>query len=136
MDRCMAGDLLKETFPETVREIEEFRGETSITVDAGRIRDVMAFLKENEKLCYDLLLDLARQIPPHLILAVGRGQQKGQDRPIERGPNKTMAAGHQQFDPPQTHENNDQIAEPGDLGPGKNDADPAVKNDWYQKEDN
>ncbi len=59
MAKCMAGDLLKETFPEAVRDIEEFRRETSITIDAGKIREVMTFLKENEKLCYDLLLDLA-----------------------------------------------------------------------------
>jgi NADH-quinone oxidoreductase subunit C len=55
----MAGDLLKETFPEAVRGIEEFRQETSITVDADQIREVMTFLKDNEKLGYDLLLDLA-----------------------------------------------------------------------------
>jgi NADH-quinone oxidoreductase subunit C len=55
----MAGDLLQETFPEAVLSIEEFRGETSITIDAGKIREVMTFLKENEKLGYDLLLDLA-----------------------------------------------------------------------------
>jgi NADH-quinone oxidoreductase subunit C len=59
MDSCMAGDLLKETFPEAVLNIEEFRRETSLTVDAGKIREVMTFLKENEKLRYDLLLDLA-----------------------------------------------------------------------------
>jgi NADH-quinone oxidoreductase subunit C len=59
MDSCMAADLLKETFPEAVRDIEEFRRETSITIDAGKIREVMTFLKENEKLGYDLLLDLA-----------------------------------------------------------------------------
>jgi len=59
MAKCMAGDLLQETFPEAVLNIEEFRGETSITIDAGKIREVMTFLKENEKLGYDLLLDLA-----------------------------------------------------------------------------
>ncbi|MFH2120632.1 MAG: NADH-quinone oxidoreductase subunit C [Pseudomonadota bacterium] len=59
MAKCMAGDLLKENFPEAVRDCEEFRGETSITVDAGRFREVMTFMKEEEKLCYDLLLDLA-----------------------------------------------------------------------------
>jgi NADH-quinone oxidoreductase subunit C len=59
MDSCMAGNLLKETFPEAVLNREEFRGETSITVNAENIREVMAFLKGNEKLCYDLLLDLA-----------------------------------------------------------------------------
>jgi NADH-quinone oxidoreductase subunit C len=59
MDRCNAVDLLKETFPEAVLNSEEFRGETSITVAAEKIREVMTFLKENEKLYYDLLLDLA-----------------------------------------------------------------------------
>ncbi len=59
MDSCMVGNLLKETFPEAVLKIEDFRGETSVTVDAGKIREIMAFLKESEKLCYDLLLDLA-----------------------------------------------------------------------------
>jgi NADH-quinone oxidoreductase subunit C len=53
----MAGDLLKETFPEAVLNSEEFRRETSITIDAAKIREVMTFLKE--KLSYDLLLDLA-----------------------------------------------------------------------------
>ncbi|HLE18325.1 MAG TPA: NADH-quinone oxidoreductase subunit C [Syntrophales bacterium] len=59
MDRCMAGDLLKGKFPEAILNIEEFRRETSITVDPGKIREVMAFLKESEGLFYDLLLDLA-----------------------------------------------------------------------------
>ena len=59
MDRCLAGDLLKGKFPEAVLKIEEFRGETSITVAAQNIREVMTFLKESESFNYDLLLDLA-----------------------------------------------------------------------------
>ena len=59
MDRCLAGDLLKGKFPEAVLKIEEFRGETSITVAVDQIRDVMTLLRESENLCYDLLLDLA-----------------------------------------------------------------------------
>jgi NADH-quinone oxidoreductase subunit C len=55
----MAGDLLKGKFPETVLAVEEFRGETSITVAVASIRDVMALLKDSEALFYDLLLDLA-----------------------------------------------------------------------------
>ncbi len=58
MTRCLAGDLLEGKFPQAVLEIEEFRGETSITVDAGHVRDMMAFLKSSENLSYDLLLDL------------------------------------------------------------------------------
>ncbi len=59
MNRCMAGDLIKGKFPETVVVVEEFRGETTITVDKQHLRKVMVFLKESESLYYDLLLDLA-----------------------------------------------------------------------------
>ena len=59
MNRCMAGDLIKGKFPETVVVVEEFRGETTITVDKENLRHVMVFLKESESLYYDLLLDLA-----------------------------------------------------------------------------
>ena len=59
MDSCRADDLLKGKFPEAILNIEEFRGETSITVDMNNIRAVMTFLKNSENLNYDLLLDLA-----------------------------------------------------------------------------
>jgi len=72
MDRCLAGDLLKGKFPEAVLKIEEFRGETSITVAPQTIRAVMTFLKESENLYYDLLLDVAGvdfagQVPRFMI---------------------------------------------------------------------
>jgi NADH-quinone oxidoreductase subunit C len=59
MDRRAAADLLKEKFPEAVRGVEEFRGETTIAVDKGRLREIMKFLKESETTHYDLLVDLA-----------------------------------------------------------------------------
>ncbi|MFZ3115537.1 MAG: NADH-quinone oxidoreductase subunit C [Syntrophales bacterium] len=59
MVRCMAGDLLRGKYPDAVLNIVEFRGETTITVSLGQLRDVMAFLKESENCSYDLLLDLA-----------------------------------------------------------------------------
>lgn len=59
MVRCMAGDLLRGKYPDAVLDIVEFRGETTITVSLGQLRDVMAFLKESENCSYDLLLDLA-----------------------------------------------------------------------------
>ncbi len=59
MTRCMAGDLLKGRFPEAVLNIEEFRGETSLTVAKEGLRELMAFLKNSEHLSYDLLIDLA-----------------------------------------------------------------------------
>jgi NADH-quinone oxidoreductase subunit C len=59
MVRCMAYDLLKGKFPEAVRGVEEFRGETTVTVDKGQLRAVLKFLKESEALLYDLLVDVA-----------------------------------------------------------------------------
>jgi NADH-quinone oxidoreductase subunit C len=59
MVRCMAYDLLREKFPEAVRGGEEFRGETTVTVDKGQLRAVLKFLKESETLLYDLLVDVA-----------------------------------------------------------------------------
>ncbi len=58
MDRCMAGDLLKGKYPDAVLKIMEFRGETSITIAAGQLRDVMVFLKDSDNCAYDLLVDL------------------------------------------------------------------------------
>ena len=52
-------ERLKETFPEAVRGIEEFRGETHVTVEKDRLRAVMAFLKENEGTLFDMLVDIA-----------------------------------------------------------------------------
>ena len=59
MSKCMACELLKETFLEAVRGIEEFRGETHITVDKDRLHAVMSFLKENEGALYEMLVDIA-----------------------------------------------------------------------------
>jgi NADH-quinone oxidoreductase subunit C len=59
MDRCAAGDMLKNNFPETVRGLEEFRGETTVTIDSGMLREIMRFLKESETTSYDLLVDVA-----------------------------------------------------------------------------
>ncbi|MHB9098994.1 MAG: NADH-quinone oxidoreductase subunit C [Syntrophales bacterium] len=59
MDRCAAGEMLKDKFPEAVWAIEEFRGETTVTIDSGKLREIMRFLKENETARYDLLVDVA-----------------------------------------------------------------------------
>jgi NADH-quinone oxidoreductase subunit C len=59
MDRCTAGEMLKEKFPAAIRGIEEFRGETTVTVDNGMFREIMRFLKEGEATRYDLLVDVA-----------------------------------------------------------------------------
>jgi NADH-quinone oxidoreductase subunit C len=59
MDSRAAGEMLKERFPAAVLAVEEFRGETTVTIDKGALRGVMRFLKENEATRYDLLVDVA-----------------------------------------------------------------------------
>ncbi len=59
MDSRAVGQMLQERFPAAVRTVEEFRGETTVTVDAAALREVMRFLKEDEAVLYDLLVDLA-----------------------------------------------------------------------------
>jgi NADH-quinone oxidoreductase subunit C len=59
MAECTACELLKEAIPEAVIGIEEFRGETHVTVDKGQLRAVMMFLKEDDRTRYDLLVDMA-----------------------------------------------------------------------------
>lgn len=59
MDSRRAGTLLKEKFPDAVLEIGEFRGETTVVVEAKRLLDVMEFLKKSSDLSYDMLIDLS-----------------------------------------------------------------------------
>jgi NADH-quinone oxidoreductase subunit C len=55
MDSRAAGETLKDRFPAAVLAVEEFRGETTVTIDAAALREVMQFLAAR----YDLLVDLA-----------------------------------------------------------------------------
>ncbi len=57
MDSRSAGKFLKDKFPQAVLGIEEFRGETTVTVEAGKLLEVMTFLRQNSELAYDLLID-------------------------------------------------------------------------------
>jgi NADH-quinone oxidoreductase subunit C len=59
MDSRTAGKMLKERFPEAVLGVEAFRGETTVTIDKGALREVMRFLQEDEATRYDLLVDVA-----------------------------------------------------------------------------
>ncbi|RME64525.1 MAG: NADH-quinone oxidoreductase subunit C [Nitrospirae bacterium] len=58
MEPLEIASLLKEKFPEEVREIKEFRGQVSVTVKRDRILEIMRFLKETPELDFDLLKDL------------------------------------------------------------------------------
>ncbi len=58
MDSRKAGQLLTEKFSKAVSKVEEFRGETSVTIETRKLVEIMTFLKQNNDLCYDMLLDL------------------------------------------------------------------------------
>lgn len=51
-------DNLKAKFPSAVLEVEEFRGETAITVEASQFHPLAQHLRDDPALDYDLLLDV------------------------------------------------------------------------------
>jgi NADH-quinone oxidoreductase subunit C len=58
MHNQTAGNLLAERFSKAISKVEEFRGETSITIKPENLVEIMTFLKQNDELCYDMLVDL------------------------------------------------------------------------------
>lgn len=58
MEPLEIGNLLKDKFPEEVKDIKEFRGQVSVTVKRDRILEIMKFLKETPELEFDFLKDL------------------------------------------------------------------------------
>jgi NADH-quinone oxidoreductase subunit C len=59
MDSRAAGEMLKVRFSAAVQGVEEFRGETTVTIASDALREVMRFLKDDEAARYDLLVDVA-----------------------------------------------------------------------------
>jgi NADH-quinone oxidoreductase subunit C len=59
MAKRTACELLKGQFPEAVKAVSEFRGETAVVVDKGQLRSVMTFLNQSEETLYDLVVDIA-----------------------------------------------------------------------------
>ena len=56
MSDMIAIEKLKAQFPEAVLEVEEFRGETTVTVRAEELVDVCTFLRDDPELRYTTLL--------------------------------------------------------------------------------
>ncbi|MEO0598164.1 MAG: hypothetical protein AAF126_18795, partial [Chloroflexota bacterium] len=52
-------DEVQANFAEAVLHVKEFRGETTIIVDAERIVDVMLFLRSTPGLVYNYLSDIS-----------------------------------------------------------------------------
>lgn len=51
-------ELIKEKFPEEVKEIKEFRGQVSVTVKKDRIKEMLKFLHDTPELYFDHPQDL------------------------------------------------------------------------------
>ncbi len=51
-------EKLKATFPQSVMAHSEFRGETTVWVDASQLHDVALFLRDDEDCQYNLLVDV------------------------------------------------------------------------------
>ncbi len=59
MDSRAAAEMVKARFPAAVAAVDEFRGETTVTIEKGALREVMRFLKDDEATRYDLIVDVA-----------------------------------------------------------------------------
>ncbi|HEX8948363.1 MAG TPA: NADH-quinone oxidoreductase subunit C [Dissulfurispiraceae bacterium] len=51
-------ERIKDRYPTEVKEIKEFRGQVSVIVNKGRIREMLKFLHDTPELYFDLLTDL------------------------------------------------------------------------------
>ena len=51
-------ERIKDRYPTEVKEIKEFRGQLSVIVNKGRIREMLKFLHDTPELYFDLLTDL------------------------------------------------------------------------------
>lgn len=49
---------LRERFPEAVQDVVEFRGETTLTIDAPQIAEVCQFLRDEQGLLFNFLVDV------------------------------------------------------------------------------
>ncbi len=52
-------DVLRESFGEVILFVKEFRGETTVVVDAARSTDVLDFLRAGSGLVYNMLSDVS-----------------------------------------------------------------------------
>ncbi len=49
---------MKERFPAEVKEIREFRGQVSVVIEKGRLKEIMEYLHDTPQLCFSYLKDL------------------------------------------------------------------------------
>ena len=52
-------DVLREAFGETILFVKEFRGETTVVVEAARMTEVLDFLRVSSGLVYNMLSDVS-----------------------------------------------------------------------------
>jgi NADH-quinone oxidoreductase subunit C len=58
MEALQIVERMKEKFPEEVIDVREFRGQVSVTLRKGRIREICRYLHDDPGLQFDYLIDL------------------------------------------------------------------------------
>lgn len=58
MEPKAIAELIKEQYPEEVKDIKEFRGQFSVTVKKDRVKEILRYLHENPNLYFDHPQDL------------------------------------------------------------------------------
>jgi NADH-quinone oxidoreductase subunit C len=79
-----AVDLLKKQFPSEIMEVMEYRGDTTVVVKPGRIRDICRFLRDDPTVSFKYLsviagLDYSPQ-SPRFAVAYNLYSHKNHDR--------------------------------------------------------
>lgn len=59
MEPAKIAEMLREAYPSEVREIREFRGQVSVTVKKGQIKEMMRHLRTSPEFYFDYLQDIS-----------------------------------------------------------------------------
>jgi len=80
----LAADLLKKQFPSEVVEVVEYRGDTTVVVKPGRIRDICTFLRDDPTVSFKYLSMIAgldySPASPRFAVAYNLYSHKNHDR--------------------------------------------------------
>lgn len=58
MEPNAIAEIIKDRYPTEIKEIKEFRGQTSIAIKKNRIKEIMKYLHDTPELYFDYLQDL------------------------------------------------------------------------------
>ncbi|MCX8069905.1 MAG: NADH-quinone oxidoreductase subunit C [Thermodesulfovibrionales bacterium] len=58
MEPLQIAELIKDIFPDDVLEISDFRNQVSLTVTREKAKEILKYLHDDDRLCFDYLVDL------------------------------------------------------------------------------